>query len=562
VGLWYFGVALVALAASGQLVADLDMFHQMALIRVALETGVLPRIDVFAFTPVVTPSVHHEWGAGALLYGAAVATGWGGAGILALRYALLSAIVVIACRAAIRRGASGTTMLLCAPLAVLLFTPGLSTLRAQTYTFLLTALLLGFLERDRGDDRLWIGWWLLAYVFWLNVHGGFVVGLGLFGVHMATRFVEAWRTAEPREPRGTAGLIPRQLDGQEMGDDGSRPVAGESVEEEDGVAHGTAFRQAWMGTRHLVFTFLAMAGLIVVNPYGLDYLPFLHESLLLDRPLVDEWAPLWSSRVQVQLQAAFIASLLYPAYAFIRLGSRALPALMLIAAAAVAAIGAQRLVPIYAIVWFICIPGLLTATPIGGAGMALRRFRPMIGILGVVAGTALFTSALGKRPWELRVPNAPLSERSLHYPVGPVAYLEETGFAGNVMTEFNWGAYVSWMLYPAVRVGMDSRYEAAYPPAVVDEIHGFYLGRPGWEEVLDRYGADAVIVRTTRPLAAVMERAARDDEALSWSRVYQDDEFAVWVSASRASALPEIDRRGELIEGTILPEHRELNRKG
>jgi hypothetical protein len=35
--------------------------------------------------------------------------------------------------------------------------------------------------------------------------------------------------------------------------------------------------------------------LTVVNPYGWDYVPYLWHALLLDRPLVEEWAPLWAA---------------------------------------------------------------------------------------------------------------------------------------------------------------------------------------------------------------------------------------------------------------------------
>ena len=47
---------------------DMDLFHEMALIREALALGRIPMEDVFAQTSTVSPVVHHEWGTGAVLY--------------------------------------------------------------------------------------------------------------------------------------------------------------------------------------------------------------------------------------------------------------------------------------------------------------------------------------------------------------------------------------------------------------------------------------------------------------------------------------------------------------
>ena len=76
--------------------ADHDMLHGMALFREALAVGDLPRDDVFAYTPTVSPSVHHEWGMGGILYFATVASGLGGMGLMPVKY-FLTAVVVVGC---------------------------------------------------------------------------------------------------------------------------------------------------------------------------------------------------------------------------------------------------------------------------------------------------------------------------------------------------------------------------------------------------------------------------------------------------------------------------------
>jgi hypothetical protein len=54
-----------------------DVFHEMALAREWLACGAFPREDCFAYTPTVSPAVHHEWGTGLLLYLAVAAIPFG-----------------------------------------------------------------------------------------------------------------------------------------------------------------------------------------------------------------------------------------------------------------------------------------------------------------------------------------------------------------------------------------------------------------------------------------------------------------------------------------------------
>ncbi len=397
-------------------------------------------------------------------------------------------------------------MFLCAPIAILMIGPGLVTLRAQMYTFLFTAVLLLFLERDRQGDRRWIALWLPLYLIWLNVHGGFVVGLGLFGVNLLERLFSSFRQRA----------------------DWSRVVRDQ---------------------RHLLLTFAAMWLLILANPYGPAYVPFLWQSILLDRPNVNEWAPLWSDRALISFRLGGLASLMLAVYVSIRRGADSFPDLILVVIAGAMAMMAQRIVPIYAIVWFCHLPGLLAQTDFRAiADRLFVRFRAASAVVAVAAGIVLTSRSIMLRPWEIVVPNSAAAATSLKYPVGAVDYLAEVGFTGNLMTGFNHGSYVSWALHPAVLVGLDSRYEAAYAPELVNEIHAFYAGSPDWEEVLEAYPVDAVLLTATSPLNELLEHHHAHGSG-RWKRTYQDDDFEVFSRPEIARSLPVVDRRGEKIEG-------------
>ncbi len=102
-----FGLGGGFLAAISRLnVLDLDLFHEMALIREAFRLGFLPRTDTFSYVPTISPVVHHEWGTGLILYLVTVQLGLGAAGLMVLKY-LLTAFIALGCYFfATRQGAS------------------------------------------------------------------------------------------------------------------------------------------------------------------------------------------------------------------------------------------------------------------------------------------------------------------------------------------------------------------------------------------------------------------------------------------------------------------------
>jgi hypothetical protein len=470
-------------------VADLDMFHELALIREALELGRIPYSDHYAFVPTVYPVVHHEWATGAVLYLFSVTTGWGMAGISLLRWLLVVAIAAGAWIVARRRGGDPLLMALLAGAAAMLVAPGLSPVRAQMFTYLFViAMLLLAPAHERLRWRFVVAW-LAIVVVWLNMHGGFLVGFGLFALLVVEQASRSW------------------------------------------VEHHS-LEAIWRENRYLLTAVVAMPALMLVNPYGWHYPGFVLDAVRMDRPLIAEWAPLWDPRVHPVLLLGVGTSLLVLLYAVLRRRRLALlPGLPMLIATTYFAIRHQRIVPIYGVLWFCLVPGYLAGTPLETLLRgAARRFRPLV-------ATGLFAIAVfggwtvvRERAWQVRIPESP-AEGEMYYPVGAARFLQQVGFSGNLMTTFDSGSYVMWTLYPDVRIGMDSRYEVAYPPEWMLENAALYLAEPGWRKALERYGPDAVLVPVGAPLDDVLRQPPT--QAL-WHEWYRDGGFALYGRTAAA----------------------------
>jgi hypothetical protein len=123
-----------------------------------------------------------------------------------------------------------------------------------------------------------------------------------------------------------------------------------------------------------------------------------------------------------------------------------------------------------------------------------------------------------------------------------VDYLARQQFSGNVMVPFRLGAYVSWKLFPAVKVSLDSRYEETYPDSFVQSIFKFYEAAPEWRSTLDAFPTDVVLVPSETPISRVMPQSG-------WNKVYLDHQFQLYTRPGRA--LPVEDRSSTSFTGVF-----------
>src|SRR6266496_324515 len=82
----FFGVSSFLVALLAYNFVDVDVWHEIALIRESISAGRLLRLDPYAYTPTIRPWIDHEWGAGGIAYFAII---WlGGRALLILKFSL------------------------------------------------------------------------------------------------------------------------------------------------------------------------------------------------------------------------------------------------------------------------------------------------------------------------------------------------------------------------------------------------------------------------------------------------------------------------------------------
>ena len=472
-------IILVVLNNLARTVADPDLWGYMAFGRLFWETGRFPYQDIFAYVPTLKIWVYHEWLTGVLFF--PIYQVLGAAGLQCLKYTLGLATVWFIYLTARRRGADFWSALLGLWFAQIFLATGYSPVRAQIFTYLFFALSLLVLESARLSGR-WRSLVILVViqVFWSNVHGGFLAGLGLLALY--------------------------------------------------GVGEAISRRPFWPYLAAL----LAATLVTLINPYGLEYWVYLFRAVTMPRPEITEWASLikaWQrgfpkgSLIYFGCLVGFSGLLIWWAR-----WREITPGLIL---ALTLYLGLKHL---RHQIFFFLAAGAYLPVLIEAFGQKILFSPPLVSWrsrLGQLVPAALALCFLiiygykfiNKAPLSLELPVTPEQsyQKGIHYPVGAVDFLRNNHLFGKILNEFNWGEYLIWVLYPSCQVAMDGRYETVYGEDICQLHSDFFYGRPGWRRFLEQYPPDLILVNPQSKVYALL-KAAPD-----WQQVYRDAGAALFL---------------------------------
>jgi hypothetical protein len=98
-------------------------------------------------------------------------------------------------------------------------------------------------------------------------------------------------------------------------------------------------------------------------------------------------------------------------------------------------------------------------------------------------------------------------------PVSAVEFIREREPAGRLFNSYNWGAYIVWAL-PDYPVFVDGRTDL-YDDEMIGQWFTVVRAEPGWEEYLDEWEINLVMIEPGLPIVAALGDAG-------WVRLYED----------------------------------------
>jgi hypothetical protein len=438
-------VGIVLAASVAKTWADPDLWGHIKfgydILHGGLTTG-----DPYSFTSDI-PWVNHEWLAEMIMY--TTWAGSGGGGLIVLKMAALVATLgFVALTLRDDRLQTVTRDLLVFVVLIGLWAR-VFVVRPQLFSLVLFAMLLWILRSaDRGRTApLWLA--PFVFVIWVNLHGGWIVGLGTFLL---------W-----------AGL----------------GLAG--------VGTGIA-RTGYAGIAAVAI--LAT----LANPYTIDLWAFLGRTVRLDRPNINDWRPLTDAGAEVivpWMLSAFVAA------ASLLKGRRRVPLryALIVIGLGLASIRVNRLDA------FFCLSSVMLLGRHMSDASGIVPNRPRWTRL-TVAGAAALAIATGVGSWQRR---DALSCIRLDGPWMPEreagAFIVANRLHGRLLSWFDWGQYAIWHFSPDLKVSLDGRRETVYSDAFVARHLRLYLQPETEMAMVDELRPDYAWLPVSLPLTAALERA-------------------------------------------------------
>ncbi len=124
-----------------------------------------------------------------------------------------------------------------------------------------------------------------------------------------------------------------------------------------------------------------------------------------------------------------------------------------------------------------------------------------------------------------------------HFPAGAVAFLQSHPPSGRIFNHYDWGGYLIYKLYPSTPVFIDGRADL-YGKELLDQFADTYQFKGAWQQTLQRWRVDTVIVPSDSALATGLRGLP------GWAVSYEDAQAMVLTVAPRvggskaAAALP------------------------
>jgi hypothetical protein len=109
-----------------------------------------------------------------------------------------------------------------------------------------------------------------------------------------------------------------------------------------------------------------------------------------------------------------------------------------------------------------------------------------------------------------------------------VTYLKGGKPGARLYAKFEWGEYLTWNQWNDSRVFMDGRIEI-YPDAVWDEYWAVRNVRADWQDILDKYAVDYLVLETTGLHKDLLAALAKTEPKPRWREVYKKGVVVIYA---------------------------------
>jgi hypothetical protein len=443
---------------------DPDIWWHLKTGQWMLEHGQLPSEDPFSYTssadlsPSIQRSLRSQWLGQVLLYAAYDLGGYPGLNFLKAFFVIFPFVLVYLFSVRRRCSPVAAVLIMSPALLTILTTSVLSFERPQAFSFSLIILLLLVMEQLRRRPKKWT-WALVLFLLlalWVNVHGGFILGVVLTAVYGAGLLAE-WGVYKDKEAKRTL---------------------------------------AYLGGGGLALLVVALVAMPQIYGYFYGFVLGTVKNLLGIgvesagiRGNILEYRSLWSAyRDFGYLSPLFIIvfmvfTLVALAMKYLRERKVDFPEVLVVSVIVLFGVSYSRgsLFALVVLPLFLAVAAGRLKKPEGW------MFPAACLVLSFIVGFSAWKST----PWQLR----PLAVQrdgwvDMEFPSGAVEFIRAHEIQGPMFNKLEWGGYLIWRLYPEYKVFIDGR-------MLDSRVTWSYLAVQGargqWKSTLETFGVNFML---------------------------------------------------------------------
>lgn len=449
---------------------DYDLWARLIAGKAFVQTGHVLKYDFLSYTPTHI-WYDHEWGSSVIFY--LVQHFWGSAGLLILQSTLIFLIFFMITKIVEMRGVKTTHpynflfyFFTLSAICYLMYSP----VRCQLFSFLFFTVFLYILERARlprhceaenvytekepmpkqSRAHSLIFALPLLMIIWNNLHGGSVAGIGLIVIYIV----------------------------------------------------GELFNQKPLKTIYPYIYALILTLLVLpIHPLGFKYLIFLFRANTMPRPYIMEWWGLFFAYNIHQYMKFKILSAILIITEFIFIIKNIVSQkfefdktkYLLLAVTLFLAIQHAKLVPLFTI----CAACFLYDDFYTVFNALTKNiFNKIKNIKDPIIYVIILVFIFSNLNYKTFHPSFSWNK----YPIRAIEFIKINKIKGKLLTNFGFGSYASYKLYPNNKIFMDGRYEEVYYDYMVPMLKNFYLVNRNWDEVLKKFPPDVMIIEKYYPI--------------------------------------------------------------
>jgi hypothetical protein len=483
---------------------DPDLGWHLADGRYFLEHRTIPRLDMLSHSMSDYPWIAHEWLTDIIFFWIYNNFGFWP---LVIIFSLISSAAFLLAASAIF--AKIEYRIIAALIGALASVPIIGV-RPQVITLFGLGLIIFLLFNWRRTINYKMIFWLpLIFLFWANLHGGFVIGLAVLFLFL---FLEIMKFLYQKIPLWKPFLIFSSRLSNKI-------WLGRFVK--------YLFNISWLRKEVLSKQLLKKLSLIflisllatLVNPYGIGIYREIYNTFSQTqagayvKEHIGEWQKITSANTMSHF---FIIYVIFLGF-LVLLNIKRLDSTLVVFALffLYPAFSSWRNMPVYIVItlplWVSSMQNL-----VGQTLSSMVRSKLVIFLLLLATGFIVWQR--GNETF-LLVNSPEKAAKAGNYPYGAVQYIKQhlDQFSGNMFNEYNWGGYLTWQL-PEEKVFIDGRMAIWQLPGrnPFEDHDNFLSGKMNYSQFIKKYDIDWALIFPQRVVSYILV----DD---GWQILYQDE---------------------------------------